>query len=124
MKKKIVTVMMAAALLCVGCGANQQGAPASDAEFEQAGQAEESETAGDEIEVISEQEALLAALEQAGLSESDVSVSQVELDMDDGKQIYEIEFTTADMEYDYEVNATTGSVVSFSQEPYTGVDDD
>ena len=124
MKKKIVTMMMAIVLLGAGCGANQQAAPESEVEFEQVPETDASEDTGDELEVISEQEALLAALKQAGLSESDVTVTKMALDMDDGQQIYEIEFVTADMEYEYDVNATTGSIVSFSQEPYTGVDDD
>lgn len=125
MKKKLIATTMAFALTLSidGCGSTQEQETDS-VEFEQTEQTETSEDTSDEIEVISEQEALLSALDQAGLTEADVTVTQVELDMDDGKQIYEIEFATADMEYEYEVNATTGSVLSFSQDVITGDDDD
>lgn len=125
MKKKLIATTMALALTLsiVACGSTQEKETDS-VEFEPTEQTESSEDTGDEIEVISEQEALLSALDQAGLTEADVTVTQVELDTDDGKQIYEIEFATADMEYEYEVNATTGSVLSFSQDVITDDDDD
>lgn len=40
----------------------------------------------------------------------------VKLDEDDGVTYYEIEFCSAGVEYDYEINATTGDVVKFEQD--------
>jgi uncharacterized membrane protein YkoI len=41
---------------------------------------------------------------------------KVELDKDDGLYVYEVEFKVGDIEYDYEVNAVTGGVVSWETE--------
>lgn len=55
-------------------------------------------------------EAKAAALKDAGLSESDVTFKKTELDHDHGKQVYDIEFYTSDTEYDYEIDASNGTV--------------
>ena len=60
---------------------------------------------------IGESAALSAALTHAGVSESQISRQKVELDRDDGRMIYEVEFHVDRMEYDYEIDATTGSVL-------------
>ena len=52
-----------------------------------------------------------AALADAGLSESDVSFAKTEQDMDDNAQVYDIVFSTADKKYEYEVNASDGSII-------------
>ncbi len=60
---------------------------------------------------IGESAALSAALTHAGVSESQISRQKVELDRDDGRMIYEVEFHVDRMEYDYEIDAETGSVL-------------
>lgn len=59
-------------------------------------------------------EAKAAALKDAGLSESDVTFKKTELDHDHGTQVYDIEFYTSDAEYDYEIDASNGTVVKKS----------
>ena len=67
--------------------------------------AEGSITAGD---------AKAKALAHAGLAETDVTFIKAELDRDDGRLVYDVEFYTADhKEYDYEIDAATGEVVSY-----------
>lgn len=51
-----------------------------------------------------------AALSHAGLSASDVSMLKTELDFEDGVMVYEVEFVADGYEYDYEIDATTGTV--------------
>ncbi|WP_230398935.1 PepSY domain-containing protein [Novisyntrophococcus fermenticellae] len=46
----------------------------------------------------------------------DVTFIKGRLDMGDGLSMYDIEFYTADTEYDYEINAATGTVHSRSHE--------
>jgi uncharacterized membrane protein YkoI len=41
---------------------------------------------------------------------------KAELDKDDGLYVYEVEFKAGDTEYDYEVNAVTGGIVSWETE--------
>ena len=52
------------------------------------------------------------ALKDAGVSASSVKrYSKAKLDRDDGVAVYEIEFYTDSMEYEYEINATTGKIM-------------
>ena len=53
-----------------------------------------------------------AALSHAGLEESQVSDIDVDLDRDNGKLIYEVDFNSGNTEYDYDINAETGEVIS------------
>ncbi|MDE7188088.1 MAG: PepSY domain-containing protein [Lachnospiraceae bacterium] len=64
------------------------------------------------------EEAKAAALKDAGLTESDVTFKKTELDHDHGMQVYDIEFYTSDTEYDYEINASDGTVVEKSVEAF------
>ena len=62
-------------------------------------------------DVIGESAAKAAALSHAGLEESSVTRMEVELDRDDGKMIYEIEFKCNGVEYEYEVDAYDGTIL-------------
>ena len=58
------------------------------------------------------------ALSHAGLSSSQVSFIRSHLDWDDGRQVYEVEFynTSNYTEYDYEVDASTGTILSYDHD--------
>lgn len=62
---------------------------------------------------IGTQAAMDKALAHAGVSASDVRSREAELDEDDGRWIYEIEFEAARVEYEYEIDARTGEVLSW-----------
>ena len=66
---------------------------------------------------IGEAKAKEIALSHAGLSETDVTIQKIKLDYDDGMVEYDVEFFTATQEYDYNINAQTGDVVSNETEP-------
>ena len=53
------------------------------------------------------------ALDHAGLTYSDVSFVRVELDWDDGRPEYEVEFYAGNKEYDYDIDALTGEIRSY-----------
>lgn len=53
-----------------------------------------------------------AALAHAGVAAGDVLESEVELDSDDHIMIYEVEFKTGTAKYEYEINATTGEIMT------------
>ena len=59
-----------------------------------------------------------AALKDAGLSESDVVFKKAELDHDHGTQVYDIEFYTSDTEYEYEIDASSGTVLEKNIEQF------
>lgn len=58
------------------------------------------------------------ALSHAGFSSSKVNFTKAKLERDDGIYLYEIEFVSSGIEYEYEINATTGKIISYSSEPY------
>ena len=61
---------------------------------------------------ISEEEAKTIALEHAGLTADQVTFMKSELDLENGNQVYDIEFYTEDRkEYDYEIHSQTGEIV-------------
>ena len=56
-------------------------------------------------------EAKSIALNHAGVSESKAYDMDIELDEEDGKLVYEVEFKSGGMEYDYEIDAATGTIL-------------
>lgn len=64
--------------------------------------------------LITEEQAKSKALAHAGLSASQVNFIWVKQDWEDGRRVYEVEFYTDDyQEYDYEIDARTGEILSF-----------
>ena len=60
--------------------------------------------------------ALEAAFNDAGVSESDTTRLKVSEDRDDGRKVYEIQFGVDNTEYDYEIQASDGSILSSETE--------
>ena len=56
------------------------------------------------------------ALNHAGLAANQVSFVKAEKDMDDGIVKYDIEFYYNNREYNYEINANNGSIMSYEQD--------
>lgn len=56
------------------------------------------------------------ALNHAGLSENQAYDMDIELDDEDGKLVYEIEFKSGNMEYDYEIDAASGAILKHETE--------
>ena len=67
---------------------------------------------------ITQKDARKIALEDAGLTEVEVTISAEKLDTenDDGVPNYDLDFYTATHEYDYEINAQTGAIMDKSVE--------
>jgi len=65
---------------------------------------------------IGRQAAIRAALAHAGFNEADVRRLKCELDREDGLMVYEIEFDKDGFEYDYDIDAKSGTVVKFKKE--------
>ena len=58
------------------------------------------------------------ALADAGLTEAEVTFTKEKLDWDNGLAVYDIEFYTADREYEYEINAATGAIMERNEEAF------
>ena len=65
---------------------------------------------------LTEDQALAIALEHAGLTEEQLDFSNVHLDRDDGRWVYEIEFREGRTEYEYAVNASSGKIVDYDKD--------
>ena len=68
---------------------------------------------------IGKDAALEVALEDAGVNESDTTRLKVSEDRDDGRTIFEIQFDADGREYDYEVQASDGKILSADVELLT-----
>lgn len=67
-------------------------------------------------EEISKDQAVNIALKHAGVSRSEVSFDDIELDTDDGLKIWEISFDAGDWEFEYEIDAFTGKIIDWEKE--------
>ena len=69
-------------------------------------------TSSDTKRYISVDKAKTVALKQAGLTPAMVTFGKAVLKKDDGRVIYEIEFFTSSHEYEYEIDAYSGAILS------------
>ncbi len=69
---------------------------------------------------VSLETAKTTALNHAGVSASQATFVRANLDYDDGRQVYDVEFVVASgsgyLEYDYEIDASTGAILSVDQD--------
>lgn len=65
---------------------------------------------------VSEEEAKSIAYTHAGVQASEVSQLKCKLDWDDGVQVYEIEFWAGNVEYEYEILVSNGSIHKAEQD--------
>jgi len=56
------------------------------------------------------------ALKHAGLSSSSVVFTTAKFDTDDGQKVYEIEFMNGNVEYEYELRATDGTILDYDMD--------
>lgn len=103
MNKRILCVLAMAALLLMGCstGATAIASPVS----------RQATTA-----MITREEAQAIALEHAGLTADQVQGLRAEYEFDDGIARYEVRFRQGRWEYDYEINAATGDIISYDRD--------
>ena len=65
--------------------------------------------------MISQDQALQKAVQHSQVGNPDF-VKHVHLDYEHGRQVYEVSFYKGRMEYEYDIDAETGAIVSFSQD--------
>ena len=61
---------------------------------------------------ISADKAKRIALGDAKLAEKDVTFVKVELEFEDNRLVYDVEFYSGNVEYDYDIDAVSGAIVS------------
>lgn len=65
---------------------------------------------------ITPEEAEAIALEHAGFTADQVTYLRTEYEFDDGIPQYEVSFHQGRWEYDYEINAVTGTILSYDRD--------
>ena len=73
-------------------------------------------TSSNPASYIGDAKAKSIALTHAGLKETDVTFIKTYLDRENGQPVYDIEFYSGNVEYDYEINAITGEILEFDQD--------
>lgn len=124
MKKILVCIMLfsLAMLLLTACGSKQNAVPTPGAGATTDGtmsQANE-KTQVDTSKFIGEEKAKELALKKAEIGADGVKFDRVELDHDDGVWQYEVDFRHGDIEYDIDINAENGEILSFEKERDAG----
>ena len=92
MKKVLAMVMTVVMMLALGTTAFADNAP------------------------LTADQAMQAALDFAGVNDSEVTFTKAYKDYDDGREVYEIEFYANNTEYDMDVDVYTGRITDFSTE--------
>ena len=133
MKNKIVTALLIITLLCSisGCGwahnmdANAKipvmdTAPNTDVDA-RVSLVDKTANKSATSTQIQPDEAKKIALEDAGLSEADVTFQTVDYEYDDGLAYYEIDFYSQingnGYKYEYDISLTDGRIISYSSKP-------
>lgn len=74
--------------------------------------------------MISLDEAKKIAFNHAGVSGANADFDDEDLESDDGVQYYELSFNIGDDEYEYDIHATTGSILDYDHDIEDRDDDD
>ena len=134
MKKRnfLFSAVLAGALLVTACGSQSTTAGQNSGEvtpqYETETQAETTqetaaetvsetkaqtgETASQAASAVTEEEAKKIALDDAGVSESNVTRIRTKREYDDGRELYSVEFYVDAEEYDYDIEISSGKIIS------------
>ena len=64
-------------------------------------------------DLIGDARAREIALDHAGVSAGQATFFRTQMDWEHGRQVYEVEFWSGNTEYDYEIDAVTGDILSY-----------
>ncbi len=94
----------------------QTGGNSSPTDNSSAPQTDNEQSQNSKASYISEEQAKSAALSHAGLSAEAITEYKSKLDREHGVMVYEIEFKCEGFEYDYEIDASAGTVLKNHKE--------
>lgn len=113
--KKTIALWILTALLFTGCA--QMPVQPEPAAPEAVDPTVTGTTTATESGGITEEEAKNLGLAYASLTADQVVFDKSSLEMEDGRKVYDVEFHTEDFrEFDYEIDAATGEVLSFDSD--------
>ncbi len=70
----------------------------------------------DAAKEVTAEKALEIALAHAGISKEKAVMDRVELDFENGKRIFEVDFYSAGYDYDYDIEVESGKILRFEKE--------
>lgn len=110
-KRLFVMIAFSVALGVAGCGNDKSGNVSAEIQ----NQTEKQEPLRN-TSIISEEEARSIALTDAQVEAEAVTNIRIKLTVDDGRQVYDVEFYVTNQEYDYEIDAVTGEITEKDME--------
>lgn len=117
--KKMILAAVAAGLMIMaaGCGDKERYTVYDDTKNVNADSGNSGNSGSQAAsEEITDEEAKKIALDNAKVSENDVTAIRVKKEIDDGISLYNVEFYMGAKEYDYEISAADGSILSADYE--------
>lgn len=63
------------------------------------------------VTYVTKEAAIAAAVQAAGVDAASITLKKATFEIEEGTHVYEIEFVSGNVEYEYDVNAVTGTVV-------------
>lgn len=117
-RKQMMVAGLAAIFLVMssGCNGGTQNAQGNIGVEEKGTQNTQAGTSTMVSGGITEQEAKNIAIENAGIAETDLQYITVKQDWDDGCARYDVDFLAGNVEYDYELDASNGTILSADSE--------
>ena len=73
--------------------------------------------AGCSAGAVTQTQATEIALDHAGVTQEELLSLSVKLEQEGGRQVFDIQFTTDDREYQYDVTSNSGEIVNYSYQP-------
>lgn len=120
MKKILVSIMtiVMSVMMLTACGPENNVAPTptTDATADATMPQNTATATADASKFIGEEKAKELALQKAGINAEGVTFDRIELDRDDGVWQYEVDFRHEGTEYDIDIKADNGEILSFEKE--------
>lgn len=73
--------------------------------------------AGCSAGAVTQTQATEIALDHAGVTQEELLSLSVKLEQEGGRQVFDIQFTTDDREYQYDVTSNNGEIINYSYQP-------
>lgn len=116
MKKKLVSSLVLATLagsIIVGVSTTVNANEDNNKTIQSQKNEKETTLNNEDATLISEQKAKEIALKHSGVKEADTTNLKIKLDTEDGVEIYEVEFHVGAKEYEYDIHAANGNIISY-----------
>lgn len=115
MRTRVFAIALILAILIPGINASAADRPLDAAKniIEESAVVPASRRVTTPADIITREQAQNIALEHAGFTADQVTRLRTEYEIDDGVARYEVHFRQGRREYDYEINANTGAILSY-----------